>query len=222
MKILGHTQIDNDFIDTLYNFTEAETKIFLTISRKTTGWHKISDRISYSQLRKITGLSTNGLKAGIKGLVDSGWIRQEKSTRGFVYDLNITVSMSDTAEYQPVTQPLSLTDTETPETVSMSDTTKEKEPKKLLKEKDTVSYLDDLFKASNPDYYRDSKQVPHLKYLATRLKTAEEIQRAFNGFKSLITSNDKFYSKLPLTPAAMRSRIDEALKQSRKKNSIYE
>ena len=54
MLVNNYTQISNEFIDMLSNFSGASVKIFLAISRKTIGWHKISDRISYSQLEKMS------------------------------------------------------------------------------------------------------------------------------------------------------------------------
>ena len=49
-KINNYTQIANEFLDQMHKYTGETVKVFLAISRKTIGWHKLSDRISYSQL----------------------------------------------------------------------------------------------------------------------------------------------------------------------------
>ena len=84
----NYTQISNEFIENMNMYSGAEVKIFLAISRKTIGWHKESDRISYSQLRSMTGLSVRRLKDPINKLIKDGWIERtgnEKS--GYSYDL---------------------------------------------------------------------------------------------------------------------------------------
>ncbi len=112
LKVPSHTQFPNIIIDNfMLKMTGAQIKVILAIARKTIGWHKISDRISYSQLCKLTGLSTNALKAGIKGLIEMNLISQEKTKFGYCYDMKYEgVSINDTA--------VSLFDTE----VSKSDT----------------------------------------------------------------------------------------------------
>lgn len=116
----------------------AEVKVFLAISRKTIGWHKLSDRISYAILQKMTGLSVNSLKKAIETLVTDKWITQESGEKGYTYDLNIEnegVSVIDTPSaegYQLLTPPLSVIDTEgcqllTPTLLKENKETKEKE-----------------------------------------------------------------------------------------------
>lgn len=143
MNLPNYTQINNQFIDNMNKYNGNAVKVFLAISRKTIGWHKESDRISYSQLRKLTGLSTNSIKSAISILVKDGWIIQTNTDAGYIYDLNI--SKIDTEGYQKLTQGVSKIDTDNGKTVSKIDTTKEsfkqtkqKKIKKELKNK----YLD--------------------------------------------------------------------------------
>ncbi len=109
MKVPSHTQFPNIIIDNFMGkMTGAQIKVILAIARKTIGWHKVSDRISYSQLYKLTGLSTNAIKSGIKGLIEMNLISQEKTKFGYCYDMkyegvsinDTAVSKSDTIEYQ--------------------------------------------------------------------------------------------------------------------------
>jgi len=96
MQIPNHTQIPNIFIDQMHKFTSEEVKIFLAICRKTIGWHKISDRISYSQLNKMTGIKHHQtFKNGIDKLVKSKLIVRKKTKAGYFYDIGFTMSRDD-------------------------------------------------------------------------------------------------------------------------------
>ena len=65
----NYTQIPNVFFDDiLEGLNLAETKVLLAIMRKTFGWQKQIDRISYSQIVKMTGLSKVSISSGIKSL----------------------------------------------------------------------------------------------------------------------------------------------------------
>jgi phage replication O-like protein O len=84
----NYTQVANLFIEKYMSVCSgAETKIFLAISRRTIGWHKNSDVISYAQLKILTGLSVNSLKTGIADLLEKGLIIQRKTKIGYAYDL---------------------------------------------------------------------------------------------------------------------------------------
>lgn len=65
----NYTQVPNVFFDEiLEGLNLAETKVLLAIMRKTFGWQKQIDRISYSQIVKMTGLSKVSISSGIKSL----------------------------------------------------------------------------------------------------------------------------------------------------------
>lgn len=97
MQIQNHTQIPNIIIDKMNQFTGEEIKTFVAICRKTIGWHKTTDKISYSQLVKMTGLSINGLKKCLRTLIDRKIITQERTKFGFKYDIRYIVSPHDIA-----------------------------------------------------------------------------------------------------------------------------
>jgi phage replication O-like protein O len=54
----GHTKIANEIVEKLctVNLTSHESRILWCILRKTYGWNKKSDRISYSQFQESTGI----------------------------------------------------------------------------------------------------------------------------------------------------------------------
>lgn len=77
---------------------------------------------------------------------------------------------------------------------------------------EVFNFLDKLFKDNNPTYYRNGKESANLKHLATRFKTTERITEVFDIYKKQISTKDNFWSSQPLTPSAMYSNIDRALK----------
>ena len=74
------------------------TKIFLTISRKTIGYHKQTDAISYSQLKKMSGISSySTIQTAIKQLIEKDLITEHKKSGGTTsYDLNMEMEESAT------------------------------------------------------------------------------------------------------------------------------
>ena len=91
IPVINYTQASNNFIDNyMSKCSGSAVKVFIAISRKTIGWHKTSDRISYSQLIELTGLTTNTLKTAIKELIAFDLITQSESKFGYTYDLNIS------------------------------------------------------------------------------------------------------------------------------------
>jgi phage replication O-like protein O len=142
MLLNSYTQINNEFIANMAKYGECEIKIFLAISRKTIGWHKISDRISYSQLEKATGLATNSIKKGITNLIIDKWIIQTKTKNGFIYDLNMDglsncdISKNDIDNNTTVSK----FDTVRLKTISKFDTTKDININKEYKEKGQAQF----------------------------------------------------------------------------------
>lgn len=163
---LNYTAIPNIIFDEHMNdMTGAELKVIMCICRKTIGWHKLTDRISQSQISQMTGLSVNAIKKAVCSLVDKMLIIQEQSEQGFYYELNI--SKSDTSEsaisendregYQKVIEGVSKSDREKPETLSKNDSTK-KSINKLSKENIKKA------KFEKPDFQTVNKYIIDKKY----------------------------------------------------------
>ena len=66
IQLPNHTQIANSFIERMDEYTGNEVKVFLAICRKTIGWHKVSDKIPYSQISKLTGIPPKHLTRHIE------------------------------------------------------------------------------------------------------------------------------------------------------------
>jgi phage replication O-like protein O len=74
----NYTQTPNDLFDHwLPHLNEGELKVLLVILRKTFGWHKNKDRISISQLAKITGLHEETVVRATRSLQSKGVISKE-------------------------------------------------------------------------------------------------------------------------------------------------
>jgi phage replication O-like protein O len=116
----NYTQISNEFIEYMPKLSGSAVKVGLAIFRKTIGWRKKTDRVSYSQIKELTGLSINSLKKGIEEL-ENVFITKLETKYGYRYDLNISenaISKIDTA--------ISKNDTSLADLVSKIDTTKER------------------------------------------------------------------------------------------------
>jgi phage replication O-like protein O len=84
----NYTQTPNDLFDEMLpDMGLSELKVVLVIIRKTKGWHKERDRISLSQLMKLTGLSRQGVLDGILRAMQRGIVGREASGRSYEYFL---------------------------------------------------------------------------------------------------------------------------------------
>lgn len=87
----NHTQTPNIFFDdslpTIKSF--AELKVILAIVRQTFGWHKADDRISISQLMKLTGLTRQGVINGVARALKDGFLDRQPVGDSFTYSLRV-------------------------------------------------------------------------------------------------------------------------------------
>jgi len=191
----NYTQIANKFIDEMPKYSGSTIKVFIAISRKTIGWHKISDRISYSQLQQITGLSVNAIKKSIKELIKDRWIVQQSTKYGYKYDLNIAksdISENDIALSKNDT-PLSESDTKSAELISDNDTTKEITKETILKETNIKrkgngkivfppSLDNDLFRTTWAEWEKYRKDIKKKLTSLTRKKQLAKLAKfAYSG-----------------------------------------
>ena len=79
----NYTQVPNKFFDEIMCEISYKSELIITMAiiRKTFGWHKGSDKISQSQLSKITGMGRKSVKRGLKYGIERGTIvKIEEST----------------------------------------------------------------------------------------------------------------------------------------------
>lgn len=75
MVVPNHTQIPNEFLDEkVADLSGSAVKCFIIICRKTIGWHKTSDSISYSQLMEKTGLESQAVHSALEELENAGLV----------------------------------------------------------------------------------------------------------------------------------------------------
>jgi phage replication O-like protein O len=67
----GHCDIANELMDAIIktHFSPTEVKVLMAIIRKTYGWHKKTDRISYSQFEEITAISRRHIAPALQSLI---------------------------------------------------------------------------------------------------------------------------------------------------------
>ena len=86
IKKPNYTQIPNAYLDKLmYQLSPAENLVMLFIMRKTFGWQKQSDIISYSQIQKGTGLSRPTVSKALKGLIQNNLINATPAGKSMEY-----------------------------------------------------------------------------------------------------------------------------------------
>jgi len=78
-NVVNFTRVPNFFFEEcIYQLSESALKVYLTIIRKTIGWQKDKDFISYSQIQKMSNLSENSILKGIKELIEKKLIETQK------------------------------------------------------------------------------------------------------------------------------------------------
>jgi len=87
----NYTQIPNVYFDEIMcSLNGSENLVFLAIMRKTFGWHKMKDKISYAQIRKMSGLSSNTtIQKALDSLIEKKLVLQEKEKAGISYEVNV-------------------------------------------------------------------------------------------------------------------------------------
>src|SRR5690625_658229 len=83
----NYTQVPNAVISLMPSLTGAELKVIMAIVRKTAGWKKSKDRISYSQLQEMTGLGREAVSSAVQSPEWRGIIKVHKTARGNEYEL---------------------------------------------------------------------------------------------------------------------------------------
>jgi len=97
------TQLPNDFIDQgcIKIVKAAATSIYWCIARKTKGWQKETDAVSYSQLSEITGFARDTLCKALRALLDNDLIIAEKTQgKTTVYRLKLSATSPETGLHQ--------------------------------------------------------------------------------------------------------------------------
>lgn len=97
---MNFTTLDNRLIDDgiIGDLTGAELKVYLVILRKTVGYHKLDDKISISQIEKITKLSRPSVIKALTELKRKGLIVQTTCGKNHINGYGIPLSNDDLKE----------------------------------------------------------------------------------------------------------------------------
>ena len=151
----NYTQIPNVYFDEIMQtLNQTENIVFLVIMRKTFGWHKKRDKISYSQIMSLSGIkSRTTVSTALKGLLEKGLIETQKAGQLISYTVSINepVQKIDQSKFCTGTSPNSVL--VEPKTSPNSVHTKEIDINKLSKEiySEIESAYIDAFKEVIPD-----------------------------------------------------------------------
>lgn len=125
-------QIPNAFVDEALDKVSGNAcKIYLLIVRKTRGWNKEADRISFSQIREATGIGSNTtVDNAINELIKFNLIKvisgNQKSSNQYRLNDDFAITENVKAITETVTEPF----TETVNTENKYKTTREKTSEK--------------------------------------------------------------------------------------------
>jgi len=108
----SYTRLPNDIIEAMPSLGNAELRVLLAIARKTVGYQKECDRISVSQIAKMTGLTSRNTQQAITALLKRDLIAREPAGKQtYSYTLK-TISLGDTDQNHIPSDTISLGDTE--------------------------------------------------------------------------------------------------------------
>lgn len=142
----NHTQVPNDlFDDLLRELTGSELRIVLIILRKTRGWHKETDKISYSQIQQLTGLSRASVSKGISSLAERRLIAIDKAGNTHSYKINYYTGLKN-KPVQKINQSSLKTE---PQTGSKTEHTKET-VKETIQKKSARDRIPEILKGFTP------------------------------------------------------------------------
>lgn len=94
----NYTQAPNDLFDTLMkDMSEAELKVVMVAIRKTFGYHKNQDAISFTQFQDMTGLSRQSVADGVDAAIKRGVLKiAGHGKRGVnIYELVVILDQSE-------------------------------------------------------------------------------------------------------------------------------
>lgn len=237
----NYTQTPNQLFD-LYmrDMGEAELRVTLAVIRKTMGYHKDRDAISYSQIMEMTGLSRTSTQAGIAAAIEHGFIRVAgHGKRGVhVYELVVkpdqsTSTTSTGSVALPVTSSVTLP---TKETSKRNDSKEKKRaPKRKTAHEKLIEQIEPytdlahaimcLIEPGYSDMHKPSehmsnqlirKYLPHLEELKRLQVTPNELRGVYNHYKGLYEEKgwkfgvSTFEEKLPSYRIAKQSKAAAA------------
>jgi phage replication O-like protein O len=89
----GFTKIPNELLDNMDKLSESELRVALAIARKTLGWQREQERLTFSEFESVTGLSRTAVRDGINQAIKHGVIsRDQVGAQAFAYRIPVGLS----------------------------------------------------------------------------------------------------------------------------------
>jgi phage replication O-like protein O len=237
---LDYTQIENNVLEKLSGseLAGADFRLILSILRKTNGFHKKEDWISYTQLESYTGLSRKSVAKSLARMINAKIVLVTKkklllykinpNTRSWIVTKRKLVTNCTPTSYQMVTQVVTKRK-HTKETITKEINTKEKGQlkKEIVLKKKEIAYKEfvDLFNTMKKSRYSyaDKKAERQWKDLTVAGVTLEMITHAIANALSdrFLLENKKFLTPEYITRAGMYDKWFNA-KPFKEKGSIEE
>ncbi len=221
----NYTQIPNIYFDSIMQtLNHTENIVFLVIMRKTFGWHKKRDKISYSQIMELTGIkSRTTVSTALKGLLEKGLIETQKAGQLISYTVSINelVQKIDQSKNCTGTSPNSVL--VEPKTSPNSVHTKEilnknKEIEKQIKEREKEN-LFLVFYQNYPKKTNKTDAIKKFEQLQKKGITLEVILQKLEVYKKQIR-RDNTEIKYIRNPARFLNTLDDFEVQETKKRDI--
>ena len=136
MASTDFTKVPNYFFDHMADMDKCELSVVLLVIRKTVGYQKEWDRISFSQFISEAGLERASVDKGIKAALDRGIIERRETKNSFEYRLrepeigskNEPFLINEDSENSSKNEPKTSSENE-----PKSETSSENEPKSVQK-----------------------------------------------------------------------------------------
>lgn len=188
----GHLDLANEIVDQFcrLNLCAGEWRVLWAIFRKTYCWHKKSDRISYSQFEKMTGVNRWNIRRYLNRLIQRNIIIKTRNGQLLEYGFQKDYSKWRSLSKQTTDKTIIRTDyaplsKQTTKPLSKQITTKEK--KETIKRKHTKtleSLKPDDFK-NNPEFAGidiESELVKFKDYLKAKGQKYKDYSAAFRNW----------------------------------------
>ena len=98
-----YTQVSNAALDhVMRRASPGVWKIICAILRKTKGFHKVEDELSYTQFEDMTGMGREAVAKAVKEALEARYILRRKNGISFVYGINPEYEIDTSSEIEPV------------------------------------------------------------------------------------------------------------------------
>ncbi len=171
----GHIKVANEIMEAIakIHLSDYEGRIIHALWRKTYGWHKKADHISYSQWEEMTGIDRRHVARTLKHLIARKIIAQSGNGYHIEYSFQKDYSLWEALPQQATVRALPIQDRALPQqaTEALPQQATTKERKQYTKERASTSFegwLERVRTASNPiselgemlSFLSDGKEKP--------------------------------------------------------------